>query len=796
MKKIIVGALIFFAQVTVQAQTEQTNPKKATTNTANAKRTTIIKDAPAVVSGDGMDGNVEVTPKNRNRKNTISNNNMSIAIVNTWEGTWGSGNIDNPNFYSFKFNTNNTMQLLDAGGATIANGTYTFNNNEVKGTYTYNQGGQFSISGTLNGLMLTGSWGGGTDAVNGGKWKMTSKASSSLLIGKWVGTWGNGSNDNPNYYCFKINADKSMNLLDANGAVIATGTYTNGNNTFNATYRYGDNNGPQYSVAATIVGQDMSGTWGSGTNVTNGGKYKLKIGGMNTNPNPANFPDASVQRTLPDGKKLFINMTKNVNNIPTNIDGVVKEQKRAESNSSEGRYDKKVITKTINAESNSFMDVNIANQSTRIYPGAIYDFSSFFSGGMPVNSGRNPFTIYADNTNNTSGSLTASVADGQASTIYDAIRSITTKFSTTTGSANLQYRSFKSVNDADLSIKISASGAYAGFSASGGYNLTSNETTIFLTIDAIKPLYSISTQVPSNGFFTDPNMTGTAGFMIVNRVTYGTRILANLKITIKKREDAVNFAAKYGVSDAAFVAASFGLIKNNSSVESTVNAYVIGGPITATTFSRDNLEAEIQKLLSQCNYQTAQPISYSFSDLAGNQLGAKSATDEFQEIITTPKDAVYHLAGANVEIFNGQDGKDNGSNVIVDLFNGVDKVFDSRINNAQINGNSIYNFNLTNYDGDPNAKLLSSFQASDDNRVEFYFQAYKGLFGVMLDEWDINKVKLTLNFVDQFGNPYNGGTPTVITFSDPNTKLKPSLMRLKCYFDRNLKPTYIQTAVN
>jgi hypothetical protein len=504
---------------------------------------------------------------------------------------------------------------------------------------------------------------------------------------------------------------------------------------------------------------------------------------------PANlnaFPAKSVVRVLPDGRRMTVSMSKDVANIPTNIDGAVKESVLGENTTPQGMYDKKVITKTISAESNSFMDVNIANQSSRIFPGAIYDCASFFAGSMPMGNARNPFTIYSDNTNNTSGSLSAQVADGQQSSIYNAISSITTRFSNTVGSANLQYRSFRSFNDADLSIKISASGAYAGFSASGGYNMNTSETTLFLTIDAIKPMYSVSTQVPTNGYFTDPNVGAASNLMVINRVTYGSRILANLRVVIKTRKDAADFAARYGVSDATFVQASFGLVKNNNSVESSVNAYVVGGPMTTTTFNRDNLEQEIRALLTQCNYQTAQPISYSFTDLSGNQLGARSATDVFDEIITTPKDAIYRCTSAAVEISTSDDNKENGSNASISLnSNAPGLAAEQPNNNTEFPNNSMNNIGLLCNNNNDNL-LLSNFTSGDNNQLHIFLEPKPIFFG--FDAWKIRKVTLVLNFTDQFGNAYPAG-PRRIEMNNSTATLEKNKQRLVCYFDRNFQST-------
>lgn len=70
------------------------------------------------------------------------------------------------------------MQLLDANNGVIANGTFTFVNNQLNGTYKYNNGGQFSVAATLNEGSLNGTWGSGSNASGGGKWVMSKTGTS------------------------------------------------------------------------------------------------------------------------------------------------------------------------------------------------------------------------------------------------------------------------------------------------------------------------------------------------------------------------------------------------------------------------------------------------------------------------------------------------------------------------------------------------------------------------------------------------------------------------------------------
>jgi len=101
------------------------------------------------------------------------------SIAGTWKGTWGSGTNNSPNFYSFRFNADGSMSLLDVQGNTIATGKYTWANNQLTVTYTYNNNsGTYSAVGSLSNNQLNGTWGAGTNGSGAGKWVMN-KASLS-----------------------------------------------------------------------------------------------------------------------------------------------------------------------------------------------------------------------------------------------------------------------------------------------------------------------------------------------------------------------------------------------------------------------------------------------------------------------------------------------------------------------------------------------------------------------------------------------------------------------------------------
>lgn len=101
------------------------------------------------------------------------------SITGIWKGTWGSGSNNGPGYYSFQFNTDGTMKLLDAQGNTIASGRYSFTNNQMTATYTYTNAATYTATGTLVNNQFNGTWGAGTNNSSGGKWMMNKAAASS-----------------------------------------------------------------------------------------------------------------------------------------------------------------------------------------------------------------------------------------------------------------------------------------------------------------------------------------------------------------------------------------------------------------------------------------------------------------------------------------------------------------------------------------------------------------------------------------------------------------------------------------
>ncbi|MBL7752072.1 MAG: hypothetical protein JNN29_11865 [Chitinophagaceae bacterium] len=500
-----------------------------------------------------------------------------------------------------------------------------------------------------------------------------------------------------------------------------------------------------------------------------------------------NFTNPTHVYTQPDGGRLYTTIRQNPQNVTNNFGGVIKETVSGRTEQNQGMDNCVSEVKNINAQSLTFMNVNYNQQAIHIFPGAIYSFTNFFSGNFrPLEQGRNAITIATDNLANSTGSTFEEVTNPTMNNINSKIATLIRPFSTTTGSANIQYRVFTSDNDADLSIKLSAGGGYAGFKASGGFNISQTEKKYYLTIDAIKPLYTLTTSVPASGFFSDKTIeANNPNLMVIKSVTYGARVLANLEITVVTNKDDVDFKASFGADSGKGVSANafatFNYLKSSKAASTTANVYIIGGPMNTTILSTDKLQTEITDLLSRCNYQSAQPISYSFMDLNGNILGIETATDKFTVRKCVPKSSTYRLSTATITLYTGKDNKEQGSNAIAELVNSKNlMVAENNFNNIEFKSSNDIAMHVRS-GVNPDDLLMESFSSSG-GYVDVFFDP-KPIF-LDFDAWNITGAVITLNFMDQ----NNSIVQKQIQFNNLAVLMQKNQQRLRLPFNGLFQP--------
>ena len=452
---------------------------------------------------------------------------------------------------------------------------------------------------------------------------------------------------------------------------------------------------------------------------------------------------------------------------------------------------------SVNANSSSFLSVSA--DGSGIYPGAIYTFNDFYNGSTIKSVGdgkRNPIVVYANNLTYSSGDIYTTVANPTAATILNAVAPLVRTFSTTAASATSIGQYTYSENDASMALNISAGGSYAGFAASASFSVRKQDKHIYLTCDYKIPLYSLSTQIPPTGFFTDPAIESTPNLMLMSSVLYGTRILANVDIDESLVADSVAAKFSYGKDEAAGAKAAFDYFTSNANKKVTINTYIVGvaPQVSLHPNTIPELLTQVDAVIHSVNYQTARPIAYTLCDMAGNALGVESATDQYTVTNCVPKAAECILQSAVVKISSGSDGKEarmgSAGDVLIDMYNfggGRAGGVDGNQTTGEYTANNDVDISL-GYQGNDD-RSYNNFTAGyngNPNKLRFWFQPNGHIIG--FDEWKITKVTLTLNFADK-----NTGTPlppkqiSWFMSGDDGEKLSHDFPAMELYFDANFK---------
>ena len=383
---------------------------------------------------------------------------------------------------------------------------------------------------------------------------------------------------------------------------------------------------------------------------------------------------ASKVLTYPDGSKVHLKLVKNPSfgGMPTSIKSTtVKGSEKKDTKTDKGtQWDCSSSSIALTASSTSFLEADYATQAGYIYPGAIYTFDNFFNGSYTEQTGvRYPITLVNENPNIT-GSSYINVKNPGMGPTTNAVDKLTREMKGPAANEEFKYQVYETGNSAAQALQVSGGGSYAGFSAQNTYSTSGTSNTVNLTIDATKILYTINMSPQDSGFFADPKIEATRNLMVIGRVSYGIRVLANLTYTFSTSAEADQFKASYsGFGGSANV--SLSQISQSSSVSNTINCYVVGGPGNSTiSFNKKDLESQLKAVFKGATYQNAKPVEYSFFNMAGDLVGSYSATDNFTERNCVPNDNAAKLQSIFVTFNTGADGKDNNTHYTFSLYGG------------------------------------------------------------------------------------------------------------------------------
>lgn len=445
---------------------------------------------------------------------------------------------------------------------------------------------------------------------------------------------------------------------------------------------------------------------------------------------------------------------------------------------------------SVNATSSSFLSVS--QNGDGIYPGAIYTFNDFMMGNTLKTVGdgkRNPITIYTNNVTNSSGDVKVTVSNPTTANIYDATKSIIRNFSTAATSATEIGQYTYSENSASLALNLTAGGAYAGFSAGAGFSLNKLDHHIYITYDYKIPLYSLSTEIPTTGFFTDPAIEKTSNLVLISNVLYGTRILANIDIDESSISNTAFAKFKYGDPDKTGIKVDADFLLKNAGVKYKINTYVVGtaaSGLSAPT-SIQELNTFVNTVIRNTSYQTAKPIGYSLASMSGEVIAIESATDNYVVKNCVPQGVDYYLTGAKVTLVTGNDNKDPGAglSLLVYPVSGGSNWGDFfRMDNYtnELKKNSWVPLNIGKSSAFKNFTLDQYKQSGIE--LDVVYNSQGGPFP-LTDAWTLDQVHLELEFRDKDGNL----APPIpaIKFENLNVRMAKK-MKLYCKTDNYFKP--------
>jgi len=516
---------------------------------------------------------------------------------------------------------------------------------------------------------------------------------------------------------------------------------------------------------------------------------------------------ASKLITYPDGSKLHLKIVKNPSfgGMPTSIkSATAKGSEKKETKTDKGtQWDCSSSSVALTASSSSFLDADYATAAGYIYPGAIYTFDNFFNGSYAEQTGtRYPITLVNENPNIT-GSSYVNVKNPGMGTTTNAVNKLIKEMKGPAANEEFKYQIYETGNSAAQGLQVSGGGSYAGFSAQNTYSTSSTSNTVNLTIDATKILYTINMSPQDSGFFADPKIESTRNLMVIGRVSYGIRVLANLTYTFNSASEADQFKASYsGFGGSANV--SLNQVSQSSSVSNSINCYVIGGPGNSTiSFNKKDLESQLKAVFKGATYQNAKPIEYSFFNMAGDLLGSYSSTDNFTERNCVPNTNAARLKSIFVTFNTGADGKDNNTHYTFSLYggnagtrnnyNGYDNNPPQTVNNAEPfiamykTGplNVVFSPGQSNTNPLTTNAYLGGYEGANTlygNLDMDYFVKHGGIVHLHIypdgsDTWNISSMVLQLNF--------DGGLTQNVKFNAFTVSDKSTEMTL--YFDGTFK---------
>lgn len=291
---------------------------------------------------------------------------------------------------------------------------------------------------------------------------------------------------------------------------------------------------------------------------------------------------------------------------------------------------------TVSLADDSFKSVAQSGQATRLQPGLVYDFDSFFSGRMaPATAPRNPVRLALTNVagmklENREGTGPASYLDVEKPDITTLGEGVLQLRNRLPRNGNKQSASFdiqELHSGAEALLALSASAAAYGVKVSAAYDSNSKEEDRQILIDATQEMFTLTAQPLADGIFVNAADGKTGDKIMLGNVTYGHRVLLAIKTQTRESSKLASATASYAnfiVEAAASVASGNRTFSSNTSIR----MFDVGNVSMAPPTRIDQVDAWLKKYFATANLQNAQPIRYQFVNMNNDFVRSESATDK------------------------------------------------------------------------------------------------------------------------------------------------------------------------
>lgn len=409
---------------------------------------------------------------------------------------------------------------------------------------------------------------------------------------------------------------------------------------------------------------------------------------------------------------------------------------------------------SFNARSTSFMNAQPEMQGSNLIPGMIFDFADLSKGNFNqqrYNFNRSPIGLTSD-VYGANGSISADVPDPNRESINNGLQSIIKNFAGTPGGSTVQMQITKTENTAEQSLLIAGGGSYGAFSGKASFQQNSSTYHLYYTIDAVKPLFTVGVVPKSTSFYNPGANVDNTGFpVMIQDVTFGARVLANMDIAVSSETDAGDISFNYNDG----MESAWGQFKaaiGSKNVSVSINGYLIGFPAKfpgSFSSNPDDFLNMLTTFFNGCDYASAKPVQYALMNLDGDYMGIESITDKATIQECTPANENFKLQSATVILQTGNDDKNSNSEFWLSLASG-DPLHPNWI------GQFYDNHSEFKRDGNPyqiSIPINSNIMFSD-------FNSNGGFIALKLiehnggnDDWDFQNMDIVLNFMSESGTP-------------------------------------------